>query len=107
MEDCIFCKIANKEINSEIVYEDDGFVVFKDIKPKAPFHALIVPKKHIKWLNDLDENDLELAGKMLLLAVKIAKENKVENAYQVKVHVGEKGGQEIFHLHMHILGWPE
>lgn len=104
MQECIFCKIINKEINSEIVYEDDDFISFKDIKPEAPFHVLIVPKKHIAWLNDLNEEDIEFAGKMLLLAKKIAKDNGVGQAYKIKINIGKEAGQEIFHLHMHLIG---
>jgi len=93
--DCIFCKIINKEQKADIIYEDNDFVVFKDINPKAEMHLLVVPKKHIESLNNLE--DFKLAGKMLLLAKKFAK------SYRIQINNGRSSGQIIDHLHMHIL----
>lgn len=92
--DCLFCKIINKEIATDLVYEDELFVVFKDIKPNAPLHLLIMPKKHIASLNEV--KDEELISKMVLLAKRFAKN------YRLIFNVGE-GWQEINHLHMHLL----
>lgn len=97
MPDCVFCKIINKETKADIVYEDQDFVVFKDIKPKAETHFLIVPKKHIESLNKL--KDISLAGKMLLLAKKIM---KYQN-YKIQINTGKQAGQMIDHLHLHLL----
>lgn len=100
--DCIFCKIANKETASEIIYENDAVVAFKDIHPKADFHVLIVPKKHIESVDKLEENDKELVGEMTLSAKKIAKENNI-SGYKLVINVGRGGGQVIDHLHLHLL----
>lgn len=103
MKDCIFCKIANKEIKSEIVFEDDYFVVFKDIKPKAPIHLLIVPKRHIKSVNELDE--VNLAGQLLLLAKKLAKKQGInKGGYRLMINTGPHSGQIVEHLHLHLMG---
>ncbi len=100
--DCVFCKIAKKELPSDIVYEDDKFIAFKDISPKAPFHLLIIPKRHIESVNHLTEGDKELTGELLLIAQKISKEKKLEG-YKLTINVGRKGGQLIDHLHLHLL----
>jgi len=97
MSDCIFCKIINKEIKTDIVYEDRDFIVFKDIKPKAEIHLLIVPKTHIESLNTLE--DINLAGRMLLLAKKIIKNQN----HRIQINTGKKAGQVIDHLHLHLL----
>ena len=103
---CIFCKIANKEIPANVVYEDDKFIAFKDINPKAPIHLLIVPKKHIQSLNHLELKDKEFIGELILVAQKIAREQKVSNGYKLIFNVGRGGGQVISHLHLHLLaGW--
>ncbi len=103
--DCIFCKIAKKEIPSEIVYEDEKILVFRDIAPKAPVHVLIVPKKHISSVNDLKKEDKELVGEMFLLAPKIAKkENVLDRGYRLIFNVGKDAGQVVEHLHLHLLG---
>lgn len=104
MEDCIFCKIINKEIPSENLYEDDKFLAFKDINPSAPIHVLITPKKHINSINELGEEDKELMGEMLLLAKKIAKDLKTSDGYKLSFSVGRKGGQVINHIHLHLMG---
>ena len=113
MEDCLFCKIIKKEVSAEIVYEDDVFLSFKDIDPKAPLHLLIIPKKHIPSVNHLENEDEELMGKLILTAKKIAKEQGLfEKGYRLIINVGKEGGQAIEHLHLHLLGgkalsWPQ
>jgi histidine triad (HIT) family protein len=103
---CIFCQIINRQQAADIVFENDHFVVFKDIKPKAPIHLLIVPKTHLKSLNELE--DKEIGGEILLLAKKMAKEHNIEDGYKLVCNVGRKGGQIIDHLHFHLLGgWEE
>lgn len=101
---CIFCSIINKEVPSDIVYEDDSFIIFKDIKPAAPIHLLLAPKTHISSINDLKEKHKDLIGSLFLLAKKIAKEQKISNGYKLNFNVGRKGGQIIDHLHLHLLG---
>lgn len=102
--ECIFCKIINKEQPADIVYEDEKFVVFKDIEPSAPIHLLLVPKTHIDSVNDLDENNKELISGLILLAKKIAKEQGVVDGYRLSFNVGRKGGQLVDHLHLHLMG---
>jgi len=100
--DCVFCKIAKKEVPAEIVYEDDQFIVFPDIRPKARFHVLVTPKKHIGALFDVGVEDRELMGELLLVAQKVAKEKNLQG-YKLQMNVGKEGGQEIEHLHLHLL----
>ncbi|MEK7510244.1 MAG: histidine triad nucleotide-binding protein [Patescibacteria group bacterium] len=102
MMECIFCKIAQKETPSDISYEDERFVVFSDIRPKAPLHLLITPKKHIPTLLETKEEHKELLGEMILLARTIAQVKKV-NGFKLQMNVGKEGGQEIDHLHLHFL----
>ena len=104
MSDCIFCKIANKEINSEFVYEDDEIIAFKDINPQAPIHILVIPKKHIESIIDLTDEDEMLVGKMYTAVRKIAKKlNIEESGFRLIVNCGKDAGQEVPHLHFHIL----
>ncbi len=104
-EDCLFCKIVNREIPSEFLYEDDEFVVFRDINPHAPIHLLIVPKKHIRSINDLEDHESALVGKMFLVAKQMAKAEGVnESGYKLLFNVEKGGGQVIFHLHLHLIG---
>jgi len=107
MTDCIFCKIANKEVPADVVYEDDKIIAFRDINPKAPLHLLIVPKKHIPSVNHLELQDKELIGELFLIAQKIAREQGVsKTGYKLVFNVGRGGGQLINHLHLHLLaGW--
>ena len=102
MEECIFCNIANKQAQAEIVYEDERFFVFPDIHPKAPVHLLIVPKKHIPSLREVEEKDTELMGEMLLVAKKVGRERDMKG-YKLQMNVGKEGGQEIDHIHLHFL----
>ncbi len=108
MTDCIFCKIVNKEMGTELVYEDDKFIAFNDINPAAPLHILIIPKRHIESINHLEEKDKELVGELFLTAQKIAKEQKVDQTgYRLSINVGKDAGQTVNHLHLHLLGRKE
>ena len=102
MENCLFCKIANKEIPSEIVYEDDKVIAFKDANPQAPVHLLIIPKKHIPSVDHIEIEDKSLMGELILTAQKIAKEKNLKG-YKLQINVGRAGGQLIDHLHLHLL----
>lgn len=101
MSDCIFCKIINGDLNTEFVYENDYVVVFKDIHPKAPVHLLVVPKVHIASLNELDDKNLMAE---LLMAVKTVTKKIGLKSYKTLINTGKEAGQEVFHLHVHILG---
>lgn len=109
---CIFCKIVAKEVKSEIVYEDDKVVAFKDIDPQAPIHILVVPKKHIPTLNDLNEEDYELISHVFKVIKKLSQDFEVENrGYRVVVNYLREAGQSIYHIHFHFLAgrpmrWP-
>lgn len=104
MEDCIFCKIIKGEIPSTKVYEDDEILAFKDIQPAAPIHILVIPKKHIPSLVQLEKEDEILIGKIYTTINKIAKEQGVlDKGYRVIVNCGKDGGQEVRHLHFHLL----
>ncbi len=102
MKNCIFCKIAKKEIQSQIVQEDKNTVAFKDIKPKAPIHILIIPKKHIISVDHLAEKDKALIGGLILFAKKFARKRRLKG-YELAIHVGRAGGQLVDHLHIHLL----
>jgi histidine triad (HIT) family protein len=105
MKDCLFCKIANKEISADIVDEDNKFIIFKDIEPKAPLHLLIIPKNHIPSVDHLESKDRELVGEMFLKAKEIAKKEGVnETGYRLIFNIGKDAGQTIDHLHLHLLG---
>lgn len=110
MNDCIFCKIVAKEIKSDIVYEDDSIVAFKDINPKAPVHILVIPKEHIPTLNDI--KDFGIVSKIMEVVVKLAKDNKIDKeGYRVVANCNAAAGQAVFHIHFHLLGgrmmqWP-
>lgn len=105
MSECLFCKIAGKEMPAEMVYEDDKFIAIKDIHPIAPVHLLIIPKKHIPSIESLEPADKELIGELFLAAQKIARAEKVDkNGYRLIFNVGEDAGQTIQHLHLHLLG---
>lgn len=102
---CLFCKIANKEVPAEIVYEDDKFIAFNDIKPVTPVHLLIIPKKHIPSINHLELRDKELAGGLFLVAQKIARAEGVDKTgYRLIFNIGKDAGQTVDHLHLHLLG---
>ncbi|UGQ46541.1 histidine triad nucleotide-binding protein [Massilia endophytica] len=116
MDNCLFCKIAAKQIPSSIVYEDDELMAFKDINPAAPVHLLVIPKQHVATLADTSEAHAPLLGKMLALAPKLAKEHGISvsydadgtpsGGYKTTINTGPDGGQEIYHLHLHVYGGP-
>ena len=101
---CIFCKIIKKEIPADTVFEDEDVIAFKDIKPIAPIHIVIIPKKHIVSIVDIKERDITLMGKLIMTAKKIADDLKIsKNGYKLLIRVGRGGGQEIDHIHLHLL----
>jgi histidine triad (HIT) family protein len=110
MTQCLFCKMVAGVIKPDVVFEDDTVLAFKDINPQAPVHILIIPKVHIATLNDLD--DTLLAGQLLQTAAKLAKQEGLsEDGYRTVFNCNRKGGQEVYHLHLHLLGgrqmhWP-
>jgi len=111
MSDCIFCKIIAGEIPSKKLYEDDDVLAFWDISPQAPVHFLVVPKKHIASPTDVTEPDDKLIGKLIRIGAQLAAENNTGDAFRVIFNNGAKAGQEVFHIHLHILGgkdkpWP-
>ncbi len=102
-EDCLFCKIIAKKIPASIIYEDEDLIAFKDIHPKADIHFLIVPKQHISMLSDCTVQHAQILGKMLYLSAPIASSQGANNGFKTTIHNGSGGGQEIFHLHMHVM----
>lgn len=100
-ENCIFCKIIRGDFNTEFVYENEHLVVFKDINPKAPIHLLVVPRVHVASLNELD--DKNLLGELLLGVKEVTKKIGLKS-YRTQINTGKEAGQEVFHLHIHILG---
>ncbi len=112
VDDCIFCKIAKKEIPAKLVHEDDELVALRDVNPQAPVHILIIPREHITSLGQLEAGHDQLVGRALRLAAELAKGNGLsENGYRVVVNCGRDGGQSVGHLHFHVLGgramgWP-
>ncbi len=104
-DECIFCKIARKEVPTQPIYEDHDLLAFPDAKPVAPLHVLIVPKEHMQNLNEVGKNDAPMLGKALRLAAKIANDKGVaETGYRVVINNGEQGGQVVPHLHFHLIG---
>lgn len=102
---CLFCKIVNKEIKADIVWEDDDILAFRDIHPLAPVHILIIPKRHIASINDLAQDDMQLAGKFIITAKEVAEKLSIKySGYKLLFRVGRDGGQEVPHIHMHLLG---
>jgi histidine triad (HIT) family protein len=109
--DCLFCKIARKEIPSKIVYEDADVFAFEDVSPQAPTHILICPKKHFASLHEAAAEDQGVIGKLHLIAAQIARERDLLDGYRTVVNNGRGAGQSVFHLHVHLLGgrafrWP-
>ena len=104
MSDCIFCKIMRGEIPCRKVYEDEEFFAFHDINPAAPVHFMLIPKLHLESLAQAEQSHAILLGKMMLLVPKLAKEQGLENGFRTVINTGKGGGQEVFHLHIHILG---
>jgi len=104
MEKCIFCKIIRGEAGAEFVYKDEDLIAFKDIKPSAPVHILIVPKKHIESVREVQDEDREILGKIILTAKKIAEDLGVaESGYRLVINNGRGAGQLVPHLHLHLL----
>jgi histidine triad (HIT) family protein len=104
-EECVFCKIINKEIPAQIIYEDEEILAFEDIKPITPVHILIIPKKHIPDLTALTEEDAHLIGRIHLVALKIAEEKGLtEKGFRLVNNCKQHGGQVVYHLHYHLLG---
>ena len=104
-DDCIFCKIVNGEIPTEFLYENDELVVFKDINPLAPIHLLLVPKRHIRSINDLEDADGSLVTDLIMTAKDMAETMSVnKTGYRLFFNVEKGGGQEVFHLHLHLIG---
>jgi len=112
MPDDLFIKIINREIPADIVYETDEVLAFRDINPQAPVHILIIPKEHIRTLNDLESKHADVAGKLFLVAAELAKsEGIAEEGYRVVMNCNSAGGQAVYHIHLHLLGgrqlgWP-
>jgi len=105
MADCIFCKIVAKEIPSQVVYEDEEIMAFNDINPVAPVHILIIPKKHIFSIKDIADNDQEFIGKMFTVIKNLAAEKGIsDTGFRVVTNSGSDGGQEVGHLHFHLIG---
>ena len=105
MSECLFCKILNKEIPSDITYQDDEITIFKDINPAAPVHLLIIPNKHISSIQEMGEGDDLILGKLFSGAKKAAEDAGIaESGYRLIINNGPDGRQEIFHIHMHLLG---
>lgn len=104
MTDCIFCKIAQGELPSRKVYEDDELLAFHDIHPAAPVHLLVIPKLHVASLAECDGRHGEVLGKMLLLAPKLAQDHGLVDGFKTVINTGKGGGQVVFHLHVHIIG---
>ncbi|MDX1253504.1 MAG: histidine triad nucleotide-binding protein [Gammaproteobacteria bacterium] len=112
MPTCLFCKMASGEIKPDIVYENDRVLAFNDINPQAPTHVLVVPKRHITTLNDLQEDDAALVGEMFLAARDIAKQTGIaDSGYRTVMNCNADAGQSVWHIHLHVLGgrhmkWP-
>jgi histidine triad (HIT) family protein len=109
--DCLFCKIAAKQIPSKVVFEDDEVFAFEDIGPQAPTHVLIIPRRHIASLEEATPEDQAVLGKLQLVAADLARKLKLAGGYRTVVNTGEGAGQSVFHLHLHLLGgrsfrWP-
>ncbi len=112
MEDCIFCKIIRKEIPASIVYEDERMIAFDDINPQAPVHVLLIPKEHFPSLNEIPEDKKDVLSHLLLKAREIAREKEIgERGYRIALNTGRESGQDVLHIHFHLLGgrqmsWP-
>jgi len=112
MDNCLFCKIAKKEIPAKVVYEDETILAFEDIHPKAPTHVLIIPKDHFASLNDVPEDKGDFLGHILIKARQIARDKGIaESGYRIVLNTARDSGQDVFHIHFHLLGgrkmsWP-
>jgi histidine triad (HIT) family protein len=112
VSECIFCQIVNKNIPAKVVYEDDRILAFDDINPQAPVHVLIIPKEHYASLEDIPEGSTDFLGHILIKARQVAQEKGVgESGYRIVLNTGTDSGQDVFHIHFHVLGgrhmsWP-
>ena len=112
MSDCLFCRIVRREIPASIVYEDDRVLVFNDINPQAPLHALVIPKRHIATLNDVAADDAAIVGEMVRRAASVAREKGyAERGFRTVFNTNAEAGQTVFHIHLHVLAgrplsWP-
>lgn len=112
MSDCLFCKFVSREIEPDVVFENDAVLAFRDINPQAPTHVLVVPKEHISTLNDLDTAHRELIGELYLAAKEVARAEGIdERGYRTVMNCNAEAGQTVFHIHLHLLGgrgmsWP-
>lgn len=111
-DDCLFCRIVRGDIPADVVHEDDDVLAFRDIDPKAPTHVLVIPKRHVRSLNDTDPDDAALLGRLMLAAGEVARaEGIAQSGWRAVSNVEAGGGQSVFHLHVHVLGgrhlaWP-
>jgi histidine triad (HIT) family protein len=112
MTDCIFCRIGAKQISARVVMEDDEVLAFEDLNPQAPVHVLVIPKRHIAALKNVQQQDRALLGHLLAVATQVAQKKGIEESgYRVVANTGDNGGQTVSHLHLHVLGgrrmtWP-
>ena len=112
MSDCIFCKIVSGEVPAKKILDDDEIIAFDDINPQAPVHALVIPKKHLATLNDVEPGDADLMGKMTMAALRVAKLKGIDGGgYRLVTNCLAEAGQAVFHIHTHVLGgrkmgWP-
>jgi histidine triad (HIT) family protein len=103
--DCLFCRIIERELPSEVVFEDDDFLAFRDISPQSPTHVLVIPKRHVPTMNDLAEADADLLGRLLLRARTLARAEGIdESGYRLVINCNPDGGQTVYHLHVHLMG---
>lgn len=110
--DCLFCKIVNGDLGADIVYENESLIAFRDINPIAPTHILLIPRRHIATMNDLQDSDASIAAELFLTAARLAAdEGLAEDGYRVVMNCNEAAGQSVFHIHLHLMGgrfmsWP-
>ncbi len=111
-QDCLFCKIVDGNLPADIVYENDSLIAFRDINPIAPTHILLIPRRHIATMNDLQDSDASIAAELFLTAARLAAdEGLAEDGYRVVMNCNEAAGQSVFHIHLHLMGgrfmsWP-
>lgn len=111
-QDCLFCRILDGEIPAEVIYESAAAIAFRDINPQAPTHVLIIPRRHISTINELEDGDEEIVGQLFLVAKNVARqEGLADDGYRVVMNCGEGAGQSVFHIHLHLFGgrilnWP-
>jgi histidine triad (HIT) family protein len=112
VDSCLFCRIVERTVPSRIIYEDELTLAFEDINPQAPVHTLVIPKRHVRSLDELDANDVALLSHLVLTCAKLARQQGIaQSGYRLVANTGANGGQTVFHLHLHLLGgrpmmWP-